>query len=82
MSKLVIIIGLIIAFLIVKHLIASRSSSKTTNNTQDANDNPKSLDYKDTVKCEYCGTHIPLANAYKQGNEHYCNEEHYKKIKG
>jgi len=82
MSKLVIIIGLIIGFFIVKHLINSRSGSKTINNKQEENGNSQSLDYKDTVKCEYCGTHIPLANAYTQGNDHYCNEEHYKKIKG
>lgn len=82
MSKLLIIIGLIVAFFILKHLIANRSGSKTVNASKSTNGSPQSLDYKDTVQCEYCGTHIPLAIAYRQGDEHYCNEEHFKKEKG
>lgn len=82
MSKLLIIIGLILAFFILKHLIANRSGSKTVNENKSAKGDPQTLEYKDTVQCEYCGTHIPLANAYKQGDEHFCNKEHYKKGKG
>jgi hypothetical protein len=82
MSKLLIIIGLILAFFILKHLITNRSGSKPVSGKQSANGDTQSLDYKDTVQCDYCGTHIPLANAFKQGEEHYCNEEHYKKEKG
>ena len=80
MSKLVIIIGLVLAFFIIKHLINSKSGSKTANNERDKNGNPQQLDYKDTVKCEYCGTHIPLVNAYSMEKKHYCDEEHYRKL--
>ena len=80
MSKLVIIIGLVLAFFIIKHLINSRPASKSAGDEQDKNQGPQHLDYKDTVKCEYCGTHIPLADAYSQEKRHYCNEEHYKKL--
>ena len=83
MSKLVIIIGLITAFFILKHLINSSSSSKTIHNSQDkdSKDNkakPESLDYADTAQCSFCGTHIPISSAYKSGDNFYCSEEHYK----
>ena len=79
MSKLVIIIGLVLAFFIIKHLINRGSGSKTAKD-QNKNGDPQHLEYKDTVKCEYCGTHIPLADAYLQDKKHYCSEEHYNKI--
>lgn len=79
MSKLVIIIGLVVGFFIVKHLINGRPASKTTTSEKGKNGTPQHLDYKDTVKCDYCGTHIPLAEAYTQEQQHYCNEEHCNK---
>ena len=79
MSKLVIIMGLIVAFFIVKHLITGRSGSKTINESKDVNRKPASLEYTDTVQCAYCGTHMPEVDSYKSGGSFYCNEEHYKK---
>lgn len=85
MSKLFIIIGLLLAFLIIKHLINSASRSKTLNNNGNDSENSEllnqSTDYKNTVQCQYCGTHIPSATAYQSGDEHYCDESHYKKAK-
>jgi len=78
MSKLVIIIGLIAAFFIIKHLINSNSGSKTIHDNQDKKDKPESLGYTDTVQCSFCGTHIPKSNSYKSGDNFYCNKEHYK----
>ena len=82
MSKLIIIIALFVAFLIIKHLVNNPSRSKTLNDEQQESAGSDSLDhdsnYKKTVKCNYCGTHIPAAGAYLSGDEHYCDESHYK----
>ena len=85
MSKLLIIIGLIAAFLIIKHLISSTPRSKTLNGAQknsvDSESSGQPLEFKETVKCRYCGTHIPLATAYKNGDSYFCNESHFEKAK-
>lgn len=85
MSKLLIIIGLIAAFLIIKHLINNNPRSKTINgeqkNPQKQDSLNQSSEYKETVKCHYCGTHIPLATAFKSGDNHYCDKSHYEKAK-
>ena len=67
---LFIIIALALAFVIIKRLITTQSRSKTSNR-------PSTLDYKNTVRCEHCGTHLPMATAYKADDKYYCDEKHY-----
>ena len=67
---LFIIIALALAFVIIKRLISTKSRSKTASQ-------PGTLDYKNTVRCEHCGTHVPVATAYKTDDKYYCNESHY-----
>ena len=83
MSKLFIIIGLLLAFLIIKHLIKNKPRSKTLSESDSENSDllDQATDYKNTVQCRYCGTHIPSATAYQSGDDHYCDESHYKKAK-
>lgn len=33
---------------------------------------------KDTVKCAYCSTHIPIDEAYQREGKYYCSESHYR----
>lgn len=70
MRTLIIILAIIIAAVIIKRLITTRSRSKKENQSD-------SLEYKDTVRCEHCGTHIPVLSALKVENRFYCNENHY-----
>lgn len=85
MSKLLIIIGLVLAFLIIKNLINNKPRSKTLNKTSAESEQSdivdQSANYKKTVQCLYCGTHIPLSSAYKTEDGHYCDESHFKKTK-
>lgn len=70
MRTLIIIVALILAVVIIKRLITTRSRSKKENPAD-------SLEYKDTVRCEHCGTHIPVASALKMDDRFYCNKNHY-----
>ena len=91
MRTLIIIIALLIAIVIIKRLIINRPRSTTnsapngtTSNTTSSTTNDSdldALDYKNTVQCNHCGTHIPAANAYKSGAYYFCNEAHFKKGK-
>jgi len=76
MSKLFVIIALLVGFLIIKNLINNKTRSKNLNETRDATSQTESLDYKQTVQCDYCGTHVPLATAYKSGEQYFCDESH------
>lgn len=78
MSKLLIIVALILAFVIIKNLIGSQSRSKTSKTGQDTGKSQNSLEYEDTVQCEFCGTHIPKESAYVLEGRHYCNKAHSK----
>ena len=67
---LFIIIAIVLAFIIIKRLISTQSRSKTSAQSN-------KLDYKNTVRCEHCGTHVPMNTAYKADDKYYCNENHY-----
>ena len=70
MRTLIIILAIIAALVIIKRLITAQSRSKKDIRSE-------SLEYKDTVRCEHCGTHIPLSSALKVDDHFYCNEAHY-----
>ena len=70
MRTLIIILAIIVALVIRKRLITTQSRSKKESQ-------PESLEYKDTVRCEHCGTHIPISSALNVDDHYYCNEEHY-----
>ena len=70
MRTLIIIAAIILAVVITKRLITTRSRSKKETST-------KNLEYKDTVRCEHCGIHIPVASALKVDDRFYCNQKHY-----
>jgi len=67
---LFIIIAIALAFVIIKRLITTQSRSKTSRRSATQN-------YQNTVRCEKCGTHIPMDSAYKVDDKFYCNESHY-----
>lgn len=71
MRTLIIILAVIMAAVIIKRLITTRSRSKKVvqSNTLE--------DYKDTVRCKHCGTHVPISSALKKDGHFYCNENHY-----
>ncbi|MGD8559417.1 MAG: PP0621 family protein [Gammaproteobacteria bacterium] len=70
MRTLFVLIAIILAVVIIKRLITTQSRSKTTKQ-------PDSLEYKDTIRCAYCGTHMPPSSALKKGENYYCSEQHY-----
>ena len=70
MRTLIIILAVVVALVIIKRLITTQSRSKKDIQSE-------SLEYKDTVRCEHCGTHVPVSSALKVDNRFYCNEEHY-----
>ncbi|WP_455208725.1 PP0621 family protein [Kaarinaea lacus] len=70
MRTLIIIIAVILAVVIIKRLITTHSRSKKVSRSE-------LPQYKKTVRCEHCGTHIPESSAFKVDNHVYCNENHY-----
>lgn len=70
MQKLLIIIAVIAAIIIIKRLITTPARSKTSSQPEDPG-------YKNTVRCEYCGTHVPISSAYKAGGRFFCTKQHY-----
>ena len=84
MRTLVIIIAIVMAAIIIKRLINTKSRSKTSDSHSNENSgqgskSSETLSFNDTVKCGFCGTHIPALSAYKSGDKHYCDEAHSKK---
>lgn len=76
MSKLFIIIALIVALFIIKHLIDNKSRSKTSVGVRRKTGGSESLEYMETVQCSFCGTHIPRTGAYQSDNHYFCDEAH------
>lgn len=70
MRTLIIILAVIMAAVIIKRLITTRSRSKKDNQSE-------TLEFKDTVQCEHCSAHIPVSSALKVNDRFYCNENHY-----
>ncbi|HHZ87926.1 MAG TPA: hypothetical protein EYN73_08735 [Chromatiaceae bacterium] len=61
---LLIAVAVIGIILIVRHLLSRRKPK------------PPSGDYKATVRCAHCGTHIPKKDAIAQGERFFCSIEH------
>ena len=55
--------------LIVRKLLASAEAGAKPEKTK-----PKPL--TDMVRCETCGVHLPVNEAIKQGEHHFCSIEH------
>lgn len=54
-------------YLIVRHFAQARTTHDATQNQV------KSVD---SVKCAYCGLHLPKNEAIEKRGDHYCNKEH------
>jgi len=39
---------------------------------------PRAVKSVDSVKCAYCGLHLPRSEALRKGDDFYCNAEHQK----
>ena len=70
MRTLIIILALVMAAIIIKRLITTRSRSKKENQSD-------TLEFKDTVRCKHCGTHVAISSALKVDDQFYCNQDHY-----
>jgi len=70
MRTLLIIIALALAALIIKRLISAKPRRKKPVQTQAA-------EYKPTVRCEFCGAHIPSGSALHSEDVSFCDNAHY-----
>jgi uncharacterized protein len=73
MLRLIFLLALLaVALLIVRKVIqAGRSSSEKRP--------PEKKPLTDMVKCDYCGVHLPVNEAIKDGEHFYCSAEHKEK---
>jgi len=74
MRTLLIIITLIVAALIIKRLISTKPRQKKAAKTQVA-------EYTPTVRCQFCGAHIPSGTALNSGDAFFCDDNHYTAFK-
>jgi uncharacterized protein len=70
MRTLLVILAIIIAVVVIKRLITTRSRSKNGHQSRPVN-------YQKTVRCKHCGFHIPESAALKVDNQFYCSQNHY-----
>ncbi|BAV33229.1 hypothetical protein SCL_0911 [Sulfuricaulis limicola] len=66
---IIILIGLWLVLTIIKRALASLQKP--------APDKPA---VTKMVACAHCGMHIPESEAVRDGNRHYCSEEHRRKM--
>jgi uncharacterized protein len=62
-------LALWVIYRILRYFLSKRSHQQT------ASSEVKSVD---SVKCAYCGLHIPKTEALKRGSDYYCCKAHLK----
>ncbi len=69
------LILIIIAIWVVYSLIKRGMRLNADQQNRQKNDTNEA---EDMVRCEHCGTHLPLSEALQKDGRHYCCQEHLK----
>ncbi|MDD3517095.1 MAG: PP0621 family protein [Chromatiales bacterium] len=70
MRTLLLIAAIVLAFLIVRTLlIRARPRKPSPRPTQ-------RIQSGDVVRCDHCGLHVPESESVRNGDRHYCCEDH------